>query len=63
MSLYICEICDNLRDSDYREIVEWADGLACRECAVEYISAYDINKQIDDFFGGRDEHRSSTKIR
>lgn len=39
MSLYICEICDNLRDSDYREIVETETGLVCLECYEDKIIA------------------------
>lgn len=35
MSIYLCEICDNIRDSDYREIRETKTGLVCLECFEE----------------------------
>jgi len=35
MSMFTCEICDNLVDSDWVECWEWEEGLACGDCFVE----------------------------
>lgn len=35
MSVFYCEICGKGLDSDFVDIVEYGNGLACLECADE----------------------------
>lgn len=53
MSIYICEICDQFRDSDFREIVETKTGLACRECYMSRIEEDARARARNDYYDGQ----------
>ena len=35
MSMFTCELCDDLLDGDFIEAYEWGDGMACIDCHCE----------------------------
>ena len=35
MSVYRCEICDNMKDGDYDSPTEYKGGLICEGCVEE----------------------------
>ena len=35
MSIFICELCDKITDSDKEECAEYMDGLICESCMYE----------------------------
>ena len=35
MSMFICELCDKIKDSDHEECSEYQDGLICESCSYE----------------------------
>ena len=35
MSIFICELCDKITDSDTEECDEYMDGLICESCMYE----------------------------
>ena len=35
MSIFMCELCDQLKDADFKGCYQWEDGLVCEDCHVE----------------------------
>ena len=42
MSIYLCKICDNMKDGDYDSPTEYKGGLICEFCATEL----EVNKDL-----------------
>ena len=48
MSIFICELCDKITDSDTEECAEYMDGLICEYCMYELSEMMAVRADTDE---------------
>ena len=60
MSVFYCEDCDNMIDSDFVECHEVDENLICEPCHNNYLDEQDILKMIAEYEQGEKQSGLAT---